>query len=201
MEDRKQRRNVPAAAGGLAQGDSIARRRAILKRIAGASAAAGVAATPLSALAGGSVRPWCKNKTAGTNVNASVSAVASIILSASPGSQKFGQAGTYFTISTNCYLSTDTFASIFGVTSGSDSKGVAFGTTGCLLNMLCSTLLTANYSSTAEYHWLTAYCNAKLTQNNVPNTFPYLPGAVKTYYSAKNSAALTFFTNFMESGA
>ncbi|MDE2157647.1 MAG: hypothetical protein KGL18_11915 [Burkholderiales bacterium] len=188
-------------AAGPVPGDSIARRRAILRRIAGASAVAGVAATPLSALASASIRPWCKNKTAGTNVNASVSAVASVILSTTPASQKFGQAGTYFTLATNVYASTDTFASMFGVTSGYDSKGVQFGATGCLLNLLCSQLLTATYASTAEYHWLTALCNARLTQNNVPNTFPYLPSAVKAYYVAKSSAALSFFTNYMESGA
>jgi hypothetical protein len=182
---------------------SPARRREVLRTLGKASAAAG-AAGPLSAMAGGSGRPWCyKDKTYTTCTNASISGAGSVIQSVAPGSTPHGgkpcsHYGNSSNVPSSC--SGKKFKELISC-SGSDSKGVADTKASCLFNRTVADICSAEPNS-QEAHWITAYCNAVSRYSATPSVsnFPYSPSEVNGFYgnANKRAAAYSFFTTYME---
>jgi hypothetical protein len=206
-------RTPDASAGTPATSEtSIARRREILRRIGGATAAAGLA-SPLAAFAGGSGHPWCyKDKTYTTCVHASISGAASVLLSAQAnGTQNYGHScdyyhnsGSHTHIPTSCQNDNRTFGTIFSC-SGSDSNGKHSGQKGCLFDKTITTLLCDSGSTTArspEGHWASAYCNATRYSSDLSySTFPYKQSDVCAHYQnvgGIKAQADSFYRNYME---
>ena len=184
---------------------SPARRREVLRTLGKASAAAG-AAGPLSALAGGSGRPWCyKDKTYTTCTQASISGAGSVIQSVAPGSTPHGgkpcsHYGNSGNVPSAC--SGKKFKEMISC-SGKDSKGVDISKSSCLFNKTADYICT-NAPTSVEAHWITAYCNATARYSATPSlsNFPYSAAQVNGYYNDinKKAAAYAFFTTYMENG-
>lgn len=184
---------------------SPARRREVLRTLGKASAAAG-AAGPLSAMAGGTGRPWCyKDKTYTTCTQASISGAGSVIQSVAPGSTPHGgkpcsHYGNSNNVPASC--SGKKFKELISC-SGSDSKGVAISKANCLFNRTVADICSSEPNS-AEAHWITAYCNAVSRYTSTPSTsnFPYSKDQVNGFYNDinKKAAAYSFFTTYMENG-
>lgn len=188
---------------------SNASRRRALQNFGRASAAAGLA-SPLAALAGGSGRPWCyRDKTKTTCVQASISGVGSVVLSAQAnGSENHGKSCGYYKSSQNIPSACAglVFKNIFAC-SGNDSNGKSMSQgTNCLFNLTLTQLLceqkVAGSNSSPEAHWATAYCNSHVGYNTDPavSTYPYSKTQVAAYYSNSNMRlpAYNFFCNYME---
>jgi hypothetical protein len=191
---------------------SIARRREILKRIGRTSLVAGAAASPLAALAGGSGPSWCRHPVDVTKcVHASISGMASIVLSAQASNEVQSKKCSHYSNSSNwpstCSNGTKAitcnsrFKTAFNCPSGSfDSKGVATGKAGCLLDKTLLDLCT-NYSGSNEAHWACALGNAnKLALPVTGAPFPYTPAQVVGHYQdgTLRPTAYTFYTTFCE---
>jgi hypothetical protein len=210
--------------GSIVSDQPINRRRDILKRIGQASAVAGVAASPVTALAG-SARKWCKNPVDQTKcVHASISGMGSVVMSAEASNEVMSRKCSHYASYSNwpascsngsqsiiCNQSNDNNNTKFCVafnctsTSAQDSQGRPryIGSTlnsACLLNKSLSTLCSS-YSSTPEAHWATALGNAnKLAVPVQGAPFPYTPAQVVSYYSdaVMASSAYTFFSTYCE---
>jgi len=193
---------------------SIEQRREALRRI-GRSAAAAGAASPLSALAGGSAGPrkWCQDKYKTKKVHASISGCNSVVLSAQSGNECYGKPCSYYGSSTHIPVSCKSgatakkFKDIFTCVSGSkDSKNVTYNPNnagnGCLYHKKIDDLCTSNASS-PEAHWATAYCNsAALWTSDTTTKFPYSTTQVNSHWtdSSTRLAAYSFYTTYMEGG-
>lgn len=207
---------------------SIARRREILQRIGKTSVIAGAAASPLAALAGGGTRKWCKHPV-DTNkcVQATISGVASVVLSAQASNEVCSKKCSHYASCTNwpsscsngstnikCNDTNDNnntkFCVAFNCNSwtAKDSNGVQrcdqWGNPNwnCLLNKSLPTLCNSHASS-PEAHWATALGNAnKLIAPPTGAPFPYSPGQVVAYFGSADlqlkSSAYTFFKDYCE---
>ena len=195
---------------------SIARRREILKRIGKSSILAGAAASPLAAMAGGG-RPFCRDPITTTKcVQASVSGMASVVLSAQAGNEvcshkcsHYANSGNWPVSCTNGTTSGLTcntqFKTAFKCPAGSsDSGGKVTGTAGCLLDKTLLDLC-ANYSGTSEAHWACALANANKCVNvSGYANFPYPPATVVDghYQNASmRGQAYTFYSTYCEAQA
>ena len=208
-DDIKPRQSEPASGP-----PSIARRREILKRIGKTSVLAGAAASPLAAMATGT-RKWCRHPVDTTKcVQASISGMASVVLSAQTSDEVCAKKCSHYSTSTNWPTSCSNgsitvtcntpFATTFNCAGGtSDSLGVVRGQSGCLLDKTMLVLCTS-HPTTAEAHWATALGNAnKLITPPVGAPFPYTPGQVVGHFQdlAVRSSAYSFYTTYCENYA
>ena len=193
---------------------SIARRREILKRIGKVSVLAGAAASPMAAMATGG-RKWCRHPVDTTKcVQASISGMASVILSAQASDEVCAKKCSHYATSTNwpstcsngsiSFNCNTVFATAFNCASGtSDSLGVVRGHSGCLLDKTMLVLCTS-YQGSLEAHWATALANAnKLAVPAVGAAFPYTPGQVVGHFQdlAVRTSAYSFYTTYCENYA
>lgn len=192
---------------------SSARRREVLRGLGQTSVAAGLAA-PVAAFAG-SARSWCRSPVDQTkSVQASISGMGSILLSAQANAEVLSKKVSYYASKPNwsgtCSgrsgaITCDTpFKKAFGCGRGAvDSQTRPLSDTkNCLLNKTLLDLCT-NYSSTPEAHWACALGNAnKLAVPVTGAKFPYTPLQVTSYYLsgdlALKSSAYTFFSQYCE---
>lgn len=186
---------------------SIERRREALRRIGRTGAAVG-AASPLAALATSGGRPWVKHKTGGNKVHASVSGANSVVLSAQPAKQQYGNPCDYYRdvtkLPSSCKVNWSTakkFKDCLPTAGRTCSNGKQTGQSGCLFDKTI-TELCRDYPSKPETVWITAYCNASLLNSECK--FPYNTADVSRFWShddsVMRSSAFTFFQSYMMNG-
>lgn len=203
---------------------SAARRREILKRFGKTSLVAG-AASPLSALATGSGRKWCKHPVDQTKcVQASISGVASVVLSAQASNEVQSKKCSHYSTGSNwptsCHNGTNSFThnskfcDVFKCTAwdAKDSNGVKrkYSSGGsedpnCLLNKTLLTLCQS-HASKPEAAWCTGLANAnKLASPSSGAPFPYTPSQVLTHFASTDltfrNSALTFYRDYAQTYA
>lgn len=195
-------RNTPST--DKADNPSVNRRREALRRIGMVSAAAGGAATPMAALATGTPRKWCYDKSKTRKVQSSVSGMNSIMMSAQPADEHYGKNCSWYSNSVNLPSACSTnpkFRDLFSCATGStDSNGVTydpFNNNGCLFHKRITTLC-GTYGGKPEAGWVTAYCNSAALYSQA--RFPYSTTQVVGFWGdmTKRGAAETFFRNYME---
>lgn len=201
---------------------SASRRREILKRFGKTSLIAGVASSPLAAMATGSSKKWCKHPLDQTKcVAASISGVGSVVLSAQASSEVCSKKCSHYSSTTNwpsncsngsAPIDCNTkFCDAFGCTAwnAQDSNGIqrrpsagAAQNPDCLLNKKLITLCTS-FASSPEAAWCTGLANAnKLANPSTGAPFPYTPGEVVGHFSSTDftfrAAALTFYRDYAQ---
>lgn len=197
---------------------SIAGRRAILKRIGGASVVAG-AASPLSALAG-TGRKWCKHPTDSTKcVQASISGAASVLMSAQASDEVKSYKCSHYGSSTNwpsicnngstsitcstmfCTAFKCDYAGLYDSEGRPTRNSNGTRNTDCLFNKSLVTLCS-QHAGTKEARWACALANANklAVANGTSAAFPYTPAQVVALAqdSSKRDAAYAFFTTYTE---
>lgn len=210
----RMRNDLPSERPSRANAESIARRREVLKNLGRAGVAGGVAASPLAAFAGGG-GPWCRNVIDHNKcVHASISGMASVLMSATASQEVCSKTCSYYgnsgnwpsgckggtggSTSINCNTS---FKVAFGCgPSATDSQGYPQSDSRCLLNKSLVQLCTS-YQAYAEAHWATALANSnKLAAPLSGAPFPYRPADVVSHYGDANmkAQAYTFYTQYCE---
>jgi hypothetical protein len=190
----------------------VGRRREILRRIGRASVVAGAAGSPLSALATGNPRRWCKDIPSNKCVQASISGMGSVVMSAQASNEVCSKKCSHYASTANwpgscsngstAITCNTAFKTAFNCNVGGtfDSLGVSISNGNCLLHKSLATLCSS-YSNTVEAHWATALANAnKLASPATGAPFPYTPGEVVAHFGNVNirASAYTFYTTYCE---